>query len=467
MCWFATDGTGVSTSKHFMATNPPWLRFLPLFARSRIEHRPELQQILANTGWLFGDKILRMGMGLLVGVWVARYLGPSQFGLFSYVTAFVALFGAIASLGLQGIVVRDLVRGPERAQELIGTAFVLQLIGGLFALTLSVVMMVWLRRDDPLALALVAILGTTLVMKAMDVVKYWFEARVQSKAVVVVENVAFLATTMWKVGLILMEASLLAFVWATFAEAVLVALGLTYIHQRYVGALVRWQFCAERAKYLLRESWPLILSGLAVMVYMRIDQIMLGEMLGDDAVGIYSAAVRISEVWYFVPMAIVASVFPTIIAARAESKGLYRRRVQKLYDLMLMLALIVAVAMSFMSGWVVSLLFGSKYVAAGAVLAVHIWSGIFVFLGVASGRCLILEGLQRYVFYRTMLGAVVNVVMNLLLIPTAGVTGAAIATVISYFFAVFSLLFDARTRMTGRMMIDSFALHKTIRRLTE
>lgn len=450
-----------------MAPNPPWLGLLPLFLRSRIEHRPGLQRALVNTGWLFGDKILRMGVGLFVGVWVARFLGPEKFGLFNYATAFVALFGAVASLGLQGIVVRDLVKEPENAEEVIGTAFTLQLLGGLLALMVAVSATVWLRPDDTLMRTMVAILGSALVLKATDVAKFWFEARVQSKHTVIVENTAFLMMAVGKIGLILAEAPLLAFVWITLCEATLVAAGMLWTYHRNVGTFTRWRPQLVLARQLLKESWPLILSGLAVMIYMRIDQIMLGEMLGDNAVGIYSAAVRISEIWYFVPMAIVASVFPAIIEAKKYNEDMYLRRLQKLYDLLAILAVVVAIVMTFSSDWVVVLLFGKTYAAAGEILAVHIWAGIFVFLGVASGKWLVLEGLQKNVFYRTLIGAFVNIGLNITLIPAFGILGAAVATVVSYFFAVFSVFFDRRTRKSAQMMASSFLFHKTIRRLSD
>lgn len=426
---------------------------LPAFIRRRIEHRPNLQKALANTGWLFADRILRMGMGLLVGVWVARYLGPEQFGLFNYASAFVALFGAIATLGLNGIVVRELVKQPEDTNTILGTAFTLQLIGGLLAFGVAVLTIGFVRPDDALAKLMVAVLGFVMVFKATEVVKYWFESQVHSKYTVWVENAMFLVFAGIKVVLILSHASLMCFVWAVLAEAVLVAAALLGVYVWRVSSLRKWQVQIERAKALLKDSWPLILSGLAVMVYMRIDQIMLGKMIGDEAVGIYSAAVRISEVWYFIPMAIVASVFPSIIEAKKQSEVLYYQRLQQLYNLMALLAFSVAVPMTFLSDWVIYVLFGSAYQQAGAVLAIHIWAGIFVFLGVASGNWLLLEGYQRDIFYRTLLGMVANIFLNILLIPIWGVQGAAIATVISYFIAVFSVLIKKETRIVAIMMI--------------
>ena len=267
------------------------LKFLPGFIRARIENRPGLLKILDNIGWLFFDKMLRMAVGLLIVVWMARYLGPEQFGLLNFAMAFVGLFGAIATLGLQGIVVRDIVRKPEESKVILGTGFVLQVVGGLMAFGLVILVISLLRPDDTLAKTIVAILGFTQVLKASEVVKYWFESQVQSKFVVWVENGVFLIIAGVKVAMILLQAPLMAFVWAAFAEALLVAALLFAVYGWKIGSISSWKPSFDRGKMLLRDSWPLILSGIAVVVYMKIDQIMLGQMIGDQAVGIYSATV--------------------------------------------------------------------------------------------------------------------------------------------------------------------------------
>jgi O-antigen/teichoic acid export membrane protein len=445
--------------------SPSWHKYLPVKLRNKIEGRPSLQKIFTNAGWLFGDKILRMGVGLIVSVWVARYLGPEQFGLMIYAMAIVALFVAVARLGLNSIVVRDLVNEPGSANSTLGTTFFLQLAGGLLAYVLAIIAINLSRPDDGLAKLIVVVLGFALVFKSTDVVKYWFESQVQSKYVVWMGNSIFLVLAVVKIGLILIHAPLMAFIWVTFIEGLMVAVGLIGLYVWHVGNLRGWRFDVLRAKGLLRESWPLLLSGLAIVVYMRIDQIMLGHMLGDDAVGVYSAAVRISEAWYFIPMAIVASVFPSIIQAKKQSETLYHERLQKLYDLMVILALVVAVPMTFFSGEMITMLFGVAYSEAGIVLAIYVWAGVFVFLGVASSKWLLLGGYQKVMLYRTLFGALINIQANWLLIPLFGIRGAALATVISYFIAAFSVFLRSDTRISAIMMARSFILNKSITRM--
>jgi PST family polysaccharide transporter len=428
---------------------PLWLRLLPAKLRRKVEHRPNLLRALSNTGWLFGDKVLRMGIGLLVGVWVARYLGPEQFGLLNYAVALVALFGAIASAGLNGIVVRDLVNQPDTANETLGSSLALQLASGLVAFALAVLAIGFLRPDDPLARLVVAVLGFTLVFKASDVVRYWFEAQVQSRYVVWVENGVFLLLAAIKVGMILSEAPLMAFVWVSFAEALLVAVGLVTLVARRGGQLRVWRIRARRVRTLLADSWPLILSGLAVMVFMRTDQIMLGQMLGDDAVGIYSAAVRISEVWYFIPMAIVASVFPSLMQIRDRS--VFDKNFQRLFDLMFVISFALALAIVVFANLIINVLYGSAYKDAAGILEIHAWVLVFAFMGVPSGRWYLYANLQNMALYRTLIGACLNILLNIILIPKYQLMGAAYATLAA--IATSNVLFNAFSSHTQQLFM--------------
>lgn len=446
---------------------PALVRFLPDLIKRRILNRPNLVKILDNIGWLFFDKILRMGVGLIVGVWVARYLGPEQFGLFNFASAFVGMFGAIAGLGLQGVVVRDLVREPSSKEEILGSAMALQLIGGFVAYGLILATIFWLRPDDALAKTIVAILGSTMLFKASEVAVCWFESHVLSKFTVWVQNGTFLIFASIKVLLILKGAPLIAFVWATMAEGMAVALMMLIVLGMRGPRVRQLRMKIARAKTLFVDSWPLLLSGVAVMIYMKIDQIMVGQMIGDEAVGIYSAAVKISEVWYFVPMAIVSSVFPAILGAKERDEDVYYRSLQRLFDLLVWISVGVALLMTFLSTTIIALIFGVAYESAAPILAVHIWASIFVFLGVASGQWFLAENRQRLSLQRSVLGMIVNIILNFAFIPKFGALGAAWATVVSYAVAaMFSDSLQAETRRIFIMKASSFNIISVYNRST-
>jgi PST family polysaccharide transporter len=429
--------------------NGYWLKAIPLALRRRLERRPHLVNAISNTGWLLSDKAVRLGVGLFVTVWMARYLGPEHFGLYSYAVALAALSSVIATLGLDGIVIRELVRVPEAKEEILGTAFALRVGAGTVMTLVALTTVVLLRPGGTVSHWLVGIIAAGAIFQALDVIDYWFQSQVRSKYVVIARSAAFLSASALKACLILVGAPLIAFGWATLSETSIAAVGLVIAYWVMGDELSNWRVLIARARSLLRDSWPLMLSGTAIMVYMKIDQVMLGEIAGEEAVGIYSAAARISEVWYLVPMAIVASVSPRIIAAREVSKSLFYERIVELFRVVAALSLVIALLMTVMGNHIILWLYGSEYAAAGQVLVIHIWAVPFVFLGVAQGPWTLAENMTRHALMRTVLGALTNVCLNSWLIPKQGVIGAAIATVISQ--ALASVLLNAVTHETRRI----------------
>jgi O-antigen/teichoic acid export membrane protein len=392
------------------------------------------RKYLFNTGWLLVPRVLRLVVGLFVAVYVARYLGPEQFGVLSFAMSFVALFGAFAGLGLKELVVRNAVQDPDSRDELLGTAFGLRVIGGL--VLLSVVFgAIQLTDSDPLTQLIVMVIAAGHALCAFQVIELYFQSQVLASLASIAAIAGLFMSSAIKLTLIWSEASLIWFAWVVVAENGFKGIVLCALYLKQRLPLWRWRFRFSRAKLLLRDSWPLILSGLAIMVYMRIDQVMIKEMLGSVAAGNYAAAVRLSEVWYFVPMAVTTSLFPAILNAKRTSETVYYARLQRLYDLMVWMAIAIALPTTFLSNRVVVFLYGSVYSSAGSVLTIHVWAGVFVFLGAVSGKWFLAENLQIYSFYRTLVGGIVNVILNLLLLPKIGINGAAIATLISYAIA--------------------------------
>lgn len=394
-----------------------------------------------------------MGLGLVVGLWIARYLGPEQFGIFNYATAFITIFSVIASMGLETAVVRDLVRYPESAPEILGTTFVLRLLGAIAAYGAACATVWVMHPQDPVTVWAVAILGVGMIFQATDTIDLWFQAKVRAKFTVIAKSAAFFALSLAKVALILNEAPLLAFLWAGLMELALGMMGLCISYHIAGGEFRAWRFRMAQAIAQLRDGWPLVLSAFSVIIYMKIDQVMLGSMRGNAEVGIYSAAVRLSEVWYFIPTAIASSAYPAIIESKEVDEGLYLNRIQRLYDYIVWIFLIIAAPISLLSGPLVTILFGSDYREAGSILAIHIWSSIFVSLGVARGKWLVTEGLMRFAMLTQLMGCISNILLNLVLIPRIGGMGAAIATLISYALASYlSCFFHPKTWRAGQML---------------
>ena len=432
--------------------------FQTLFYSKMLEKLQSLQRhqgfmkYFKNASWLFGEKILRLIVGLFVGIWVARYLGPEQFGLFSYAQSFVGLFAAVATLGLDGIVIRELVKDPSRRDELIGTSFYLKLIGG-FAVLLFLAIATNFTSNDTYTNTLIFIIASTTVFQAFNVVDFYFQSQVLSKYIVYANILSLFLSSIVKIFFILYEAPLVAFAWTIVFDTIILSLGFVYFYfKRSTFRIQNLTFKKEIAVALLKDSWPLILSGIVISIYMKIDQIMIMEMMNSTAVGQYAAAVRISEAWYFIPSIIASSFFPAIINAKKSSSEFYHARLQKLYDLMVWLTIAIAIPMTFLSDWIIHLLYGNAYNQAGNVLVLHIWTGLFVAFNIVSGNWYVNENHTKLAFYRNALGALANILLNYQLIPRYGITGAALGTLLSYILA--SYVYDAFNPKTRIVFIQ-------------
>lgn len=412
------------------------------------------RRYFSNTSWMFGEQMLRMLAGLLVGVWVARYLGPEQFGLFNYAIAFASLFGSIAKLGLDGIVVRDLVQEPVLRNIYMGTAFWLKLVGALVMLFV-VGLTTLFTNNDPTTNLYVFIIASGIIFQSFEVVDFYFQSQVLSKFVSLSKLTQLLISSLIKIYLVMIGADLNWFVIVSLVDQITLAISLYIAYRSQKIGNFFGYFDFALAKKMLKDSWPLMISGLVVTFYMRIDQVMIKEMLGDREVGLYSAAVRLSEVSYFIPLLICQSILPGIVNAKKISEELYYSRLQKLFSIMAGSSVAIAILTTFLSGWLVTIIYGDAYSEAVSVLTVHIWASVFVFLGVASNTWFLSENLQRYLFTNTTVGAILNILLNLILIPRYGINGAAIATVISYAVAGYFMnaLFKATRKNFYRLTL--------------
>jgi O-antigen/teichoic acid export membrane protein len=275
-----------------------------------------------------------------------------------------------------------------------------------------------------------------------------------------------LIVTSIRVVLIITGKPLISFVFTYTIDFLLNSLFLLLFYKKEKeGKLFDWRVEISVIKGLLKDSWPLILSGFATMIYMKIDQIMIGKILGDTELGIYASAVKLSEAWYFIPTVVTSSVFPAILNAKRKDINLYNKRLQTLYDFFMWFTIIFSIIISCLSSQIINLFYGKEYINAGPVLAIHIWAGFAVFLGIASGKYLIAENMTKFSFIRTVVGAVVNVVSNIILLPRIGIIGAAVSTLFSYTASTFSVLFIPETRDLGKNLLKSFNIFRIIKDL--
>ena len=427
-------------------------------------NNPGFRKYFANTSWLLGERILRMAISLFVGIYVARYLGPERFGLLSYALSFVWLFSSLASFGLDDILVRELIKYPEQRNNLLGTVFWLKICGTLVMGT-TIALVLKFKVEDQQTYWMIALISFGFLFQATNVVDFYFQSQVQSKFAVRAQVIQLILTSLFKIYLVWAKAELVWFAFALLLDQAVVAVLFLLVYRWKIEWFPFFSFRWIQAKKLMRDAWPLIFAGMVVSVYMKIDQVMLKEMLDTKAVGVYAAAVKLCEAWYFVPTVITASLFPAIIEARKKSETLYDERVQKLYDLMVWTSVAVAIPTSLLADWVILILYGANFQEATDILRIYIWAGVFVSLGVASSKWLVVENLQSYSLYRTVFGVVLNISCNLLLIPIYGIKGAVFATLISYFIVAYvSLGFYKKTRGNFWTASRSLNLYSVIRR---
>ncbi|MBN8560363.1 MAG: flippase [Leptolyngbya sp. UWPOB_LEPTO1] len=420
---------------------------------SALTPRPGSAKVLSNMSWLMVDKALRLGVSVFVGAWMARYLGPEQFGLLSYATAFVMLFTTIATLGLQSVVVRDLTNTPELSYQILGTTFVMRGLGSLIAATMAFGSIVLLRPDQPQTWLLIGITAIGLIIQSLETLDLWYQSQTQSKYVVLSKGIAFLTANLAKIILMSLNMPLLWFAMVGLIEIAIAMGGLALFYQQH-SSLLHWRFSFRLAQHLLRDGWTEIFSGLAILIYLKIDQTMLGEMIGNQAVGVYAAALRLSETWYFLPVAVYSSLLPTIVRLRQTDQDLYYQRLTSIFNLMTLTAYAIALPIALVSEPLILTLFGAEFQPAGLILAIHIWAAPFVFLGTVQSLWNTAENLLRLSLQRTLIGACLNVILNLILIPKFSGVGAALATVVSYAFSSIVMnAFSTRTHSIFQMQL--------------
>ena len=422
------------------------------------------RKYFANTSWLLGERVLRMAISLFVGVYVARYLGPEHYGLLSYALSFVWLFSALASLGLDDILIRELVNSPEKRQNLLSNVFWLKVCGSIVMGT-AIAAVLHFKSEDQQTYWLIAIIALGFLFQATNVVEFYFQAQVQSKFAVRAQVVQLIITSFFKIYLVWIKAELVWFAFALMLDHAVVALLFLITYRWKVEKFPFFYLSWDKTKLLMRDAWPLIFSGIVVSIYMKIDQVMLKEMLNLKAVGVYAAAVKLCEAWYFVPTVVTASLYPAIISTKQKSEPLYQQRLQKLYDLMVWGSVAVALPISLLADWIILIFYGTEFQEAADVLRIYIWASVFVSLGLASSKWLVAENLQIYSFYRTALGAVINISCNIWLIPIYGIKGAVFATLISYFIVAYvSLGLFKKTRGNFWTATRSLNLYSVVHR---
>jgi len=424
----------------------------------------KFKEYLDNTLWIMGDKFIGLGVSFIVAVIVARYLGPKDFGVYSYVWSLVTLFSVAGHMGLAGLVVREIVGKPEERAVVLGTTFTLKLIGMSVGYLCLLIYSYIYEGMSSVEFLLIAIAGTTLILRCFDVFDYWFQSFVQAKYVSIANIIGLLVSSSLKVIFVLLGVSLSFFIYPGVLHVVVIGLILMlFYYYKSSLSLKDWTFSWGKAKELLGQGWLIYLGSIFAIINLKVDQIMLKWYLGSEEVGIYAVAAQLSEAWYFIPTAIVASFFPKLIELRKSNYLEYEMRLQQLFNVLFLMSIVVAIVVTISGEFIINLFFGVEYRASANILVVHIWAAVFIFMRALFSRWILLEDALIFSLLTQAVGAVANIVLNYYWINLYGTVGAAYATFFSYAGSSFLALFlYSKTRPIFWMMCKAMVLHSMV-----
>jgi O-antigen/teichoic acid export membrane protein len=411
-----------------------------------------------NTSWMMGEKLFTFILSLVVSVFVARYLGPEDFGILSYAISVSSLFAIATHMGLSGLSVRELVNNPKEHKEIIGTIFGIKFVAGLVAMVAFIVFIVLTGDENEVEFWVLLIVSGTILLKPFEVVDFWFQSKVEAKYSSIVRAIGSISLSIFKVILVILGAQLLAFAAASLFQSILIAfLFILFFIRKADLPLKTLQFKFSKAKILLGQGWMIMLGAVFTMVYLKIDQIMIRWLIDVEEVGVYSVATKLSEAWYFIPTVIVSSLFPKLLELRKKDEIQFKSRFQQLFDFLFIMALMLAIIVTFIAQPLIDFLYGTAYEEAAIILSIHIWAGVFIFMRAAFSKWILVEDAIAFSMITQGSGALSNIILNVIFIPLYGGIGAAIATILSYAMAsYFSLFFYKKSRPIFWMMTRAF-----------
>lgn len=423
----------------------------------KIIHKFKENRMISNSIWIIGGQVFQMGLTLIIGMITARYLGPSNYGIIGYTASYVSFFSVVCQLGYTSIIVKELLENKEKEGEILGTMITFRVVTSLLS-SILISALIYVMDDGDMLIVKVAFLQSlSLVFHSFEMINYWYQSRLESSVCVKIQSMAYVIMAVYKIAILMLGKSVEWFAFSTTLEAMVVAMSLYFAYKRSNGQ--KMIVSVKTGTIMLYGSYHFILSGLMSTIYSEMDKIMLGQMLNDAAVGYYTAAMKISTMWSFVLMAFINSARPVIIASRSVSQEQYIKQLKRLYAAIIWIGIAMALCISIGGKWIIYIMYGKEYMPAVSTLQISAWYTMFSILGGARGIWVVCEEKGKYVKYYLGIGAILNIILNWLLIPAYGAGGAAMATLATQIFtAVFAPLIFKETRAYGRHVLEAFLL---------
>ena len=393
-------------------------------------------RVVVNAKWMIAEQAVQMLVSFIIGMLTARYLGPSNYGVINYCYAYTAFFTAVASLGIEAIVVKELVEHPNRQGEIVGTSIVLRLLAGVLSMA-SIMLILYIADDGDRVILTVGLLQSmVLVFKAFEIIDFWFQSKLQSKYSSILKSISYIIVASYKVYILVFAKPVEWFAFSTSLDFLIIAILLSFAYFKHGGEKI--SFDVDIAKILLSKGYHYIVSSLIVTIYAQMDRIMIKHMMTETDTGLYSAAIMICTYWVLIPNAIINSMRPIIMELKKDGKEKeYYEKFSQLYKILVWLGILVSFLISILSPFIMKIVYGESYILASTTLSIAIWYTTFSTLGVARGNWLVCEDKNQYAKWFVLFGAIVNLVLNFILIPKMGIDGAAIATLITQIVVCF------------------------------
>ena len=367
-----------------------------------------------------------------VGIIVARYLGTEQYGIMNYVISIVAIFQVFADFGLDFIQIREESKNPHLRDKIVGTIFFLKLFFAALTL-LAIFITVYIFIEEASIQRYIMLYALSIILNTTWVTRNHFTSMVWNEYVVKTEISRNIIGMLIKIGLVLLHLPLFWFICSLLFDSLLLATGYIISYIKKIDTIKKWSFDKSLAIYMIKQALPLIISGAAIIVYNRIDQMMIGDMIDKSHLGVYSVAVRFTELLIFVPTIIAQTISPMLVEKRKEDLNRYEECSRIFVNVTVSLCILLAVATSLLSYPIVYITFGQAYIGAASVLSILAFKVVGDALSQTSGQLMIVEGIQKYVPIRNIIGCATCIILNLILIKHYGIHGAAYTALITIF----------------------------------
>ena len=414
-------------------------------------------KMLSNISWIIGGRIIYMILNFAVNILSARYLGPSNYGLLGYAAAYTTFFASLCNLGIDSIIIKELIEHKDKEGTIIGTSIGLKLISSFLSLIIITNLTLIIDRNEHITELVVILYALHMIFNAFSLIKFWFQARLQSKNNEIAVTIAYFIMAIYKVYLLITNKSIIWFSLSNTIELIIVGIILYYMYKKNNGGKLLFSF--NDSKRILKNSYPFIISGFMVALYNSTDRFMIKQMLDSAEVSYYQAAISISNLSTFLLTAIIESMTPIIIEEYKRDINQYNKKNKQLYAAIFYISTIVSIITVFFSKFIIHILYGELYMNSVMPLNILTWYTVFSYLGVARNTWVVCENKQSKLKNIYICCATCNIVLNYIFIPYYGASGAAIASLVTQIGTIFIFpLFIKDLRENVKLMIDAIFL---------